>query len=93
MYQFYQKDQDQIRDATYISDVVFISIFEVLLSWPKKFHLASQLFLAEDYDNEEKVAEDGDDRVDSPHMDEDPLWAAVGGRHLVRFPDYHPKVK
>ena len=24
MYQLYQKDQDQIRDATYISDVVFL---------------------------------------------------------------------
>ncbi len=26
MYQLYQKDQDQIRDATYISDVVFVNI-------------------------------------------------------------------
>ena len=24
MYQLYQKDQDQIRDATYLSDVVFL---------------------------------------------------------------------
>jgi len=39
----------------------------------KAISLASQLCLAEDDGNEEEVAEDGDGRVDSSHLDEDLL--------------------
>ena len=41
VYQLYQKDQDQIRDATYISDVVFflkfyLKLFAKNANYPKR---------------------------------------------------------
>ena len=36
VYQLYQKDQDQIRDATYISDVVFLNLSEQILNKERK---------------------------------------------------------
>ena len=47
----------------------------------KKIHLAPQLCLAEDDNDEEEVAQDGDDWVDAAQLNEHLLWAAIGGYH------------